>query len=413
MSTFKKWVSPSFEYLKVLLKWIVIASVVGTIGGSIGSFFHICIDIATEQRTENPWIILLLPIGGLAITFMYQLFKKSGQISTNRVIKSVQTDENVPFIMVPLIFISTCITHLLGGSAGREGAAIQLGGSLGYNVGRVFKLKEGNMHIIVMAGICSVFSALFGTPLTATFFAMEVINVGVWHYASFIPCLLSSIIAFGISSLFGLKGVHFGITSVSLSPLLVFQTIILALLCALVGILFCQTIKKCESIMDKAFPNPYLRTVFGSLIIIALTFGLKTFDYNGAGMDVIARAIEGDARYEAFILKILFTAITIAAGFKGGEIVPAFFIGSTFGCVAGQILGISPSLGAAMGFVALFCSVVNCPIASTILALEVFGADSVLIMAVVCGVSFMMSGYFGLYETQKFAFSKLTEDIID
>ena len=413
MITLKKWFSPSFEYLKVLLKWIVIAAVVGTIGGVIGSLFHICIDIATEHRTENWWIILFLPAGGLAITFMYQLFKKSGQISTNRVIKSVQDDENVPFIMVPLIFISTCITHLLGGSAGREGAAIQLGGSLGYNIGKFFKLKEGSMHIIVMAGICSVFSALFGTPLTATFFAMEVINVGIWHYASFIPCLLSSITAFGISSLFGLPGVRFTIASITLSPILVFRTIILAILCALVGILFCQTIKKCESVLDKAFPNPYLRTVFGSILIIVLTFGLGTFDYNGAGMDVISRAIGGEARYEAFILKILFTAITIAAGFKGGEIVPAFFIGSTFGCVAGQILGISPSLGAAIGFTALFCSVVNCPVASTILALEVFGSDSVLIMAIACGVSFMMSGYFSLYETQKFAFSKLTEDVID
>ena len=165
--------------------------------------------------------------------------------------------------------------------------------------------------------------------------------------------------------------------------------------------------------MDEIIPNKYVRTIAGSLIIIGLTFAVGTYDYNGAGMNIIEKALNGEVVYEAFILKIIFTAITIASGFKGGEIVPAFFIGSTFGCAAGTLLGLSPGFGAAIGFVALFCGVVNCPIASTILALEVFGADSILIMATVCGVSYMMSGYFGLYKSQKIAYSKLSEELID
>lgn len=414
MDSIKKWITPPANYIKVLIKWLFIASIVGAVGGFFGSIFHISIDYVTEFRFHNTWIIFFLPLGSVIICAMYHLFKKSGKIDTNRVIESAKTQENVPFIMAPLIFISTCITHLLGGSAGREGAALQLGGSLGYNIGRVFKLNNGDKHIIVMAGMASVFSALFGTPLTAAFFALEVVSVGIIHYAALVPCLISSVVAYEISLLFGLSGVHFEIAKIgAISPIFLIKIIILAILCAIVSILFCQAIHKCEKLMNKTFPNKYIRGILGSVLLIGLTYLVGTFDYNGAGMDVISRAINGEARYEAFLLKIFFTAITIASGFKGGEIVPAFFIGSTFGCVAGSLLGISPSIAAAIGFVALFCGVVNCPIASTILALEVFGADSILVMAIVCGVSFMMSGYFGLYKTQNIVYSKLTEDTIN
>lgn len=414
MNLIKNWITPPANYIKSLIKWLFIATVVGAVGGFLGSIFHISIDYVTELRVHNTWIIFLLPIGSVIICAMYHLFKKSGKIDTNRVIESVKSQENVPFVMAPLIFISTCITHLLGGSAGREGAALQLGGSLGYNIGRVFRLNKGDTHIIVMAGMASVFSALFGTPLTAAFFALEVVCVGTIHYAALVPCLISSVVAYEIALLFGLSGVHFEIAQIgTVSPVLLIKIIILAILCAVISILFCEAIHRCEKLMSKTFPNKFVRGILGSVLLIGLTYLTGTFDYNGAGMDVIARAINGEARYEAFLLKIIFTAITIASGFKGGEIVPAFFIGSTFGCVAGGILGLSPSLGAAIGFVALFCGVVNCPIASTILALEVFGANPIIIMAIVCGVSFMMSGYFGLYKSQSIIYSKLTEDTIN
>ena len=188
---------------------------------------------------------------------------------------------------------------------------------------------------------------------------------------------------------------------------------IFAILCALVSILFCPSIKYFTNLSKKRIPNSYLRAFLGGCLIVVLTILVRTTDYNGAGMDVISRAMEGIAKPEAFLLKIIFTVITISAGFKGGEIVPTFFIGSTFGCVVGGLLGLEPSFGAAIGFVALFCGVVNCPIASILLALEVFGSKSILIFAIVCGVSYMMSGYYGLYSSQKIMYSKLEAKYIN
>jgi len=409
----KKTFLETLNYLKTLIIWIVVAAVVGIIGGVIGSIFHISIDIATEYRMENGWIIYLLPVGGIIIAAFYGIFKSKGKIDTNRVLEAVKSDEKVPLVMAPLIFVSTVITHLLGGSAGREGAALQLGGSIGYNVGKVFRFEKNNMHIIVMAGMSAVFAALFGTPLTAAFFAIEVVAVGVWHYVALVPCTVSALVASQIALFFGLHPVKFNLAAFgNITPILTGQVIVLAALCAVVGILFCLAIHNCEHIMEKYMKNKYLRAAVGGAIIVLLTI-LVGRDYNGAGMDIVGKAISGEVKYEAFILKILFTAITISAGFKGGEIVPAFFIGSTFGCAAGTLLGMNPAFAAAIGFVALFCSVVNCPLASIILSIEVFGAEGVLLFALACGVSYMLSGYFGLYKSQKIVYSKLDEEMVD
>ncbi len=414
MDTVKNNIKTAIEYIKTLLKWAVLASAVGLLGGVIGSVFHICIDYVTELRGEHSWLLYLLPLGGLIITGLYAFARKQGKIDTNRVLEAVRTEEKVPFVMAPLIFVSTVITHLLGGSAGREGAALQLGGSIGYRLGKIFRLNREDMHLIVMAGMSAVFSALFGTPLTAAFFAIEVVSVGVVHYAALVPCVASALSAFGMAQLFGISPVRFlDISFPGLTPELVLKAAFLAILCALVGTLFCTALKLCEHGMEKFLPNKYIRTTVGALILILLTLLLGTYAYNGAGMDIITRALSGDARPEAFLLKILFTAITISAGFKGGEIVPAFFIGSTFGCVVSGILGLPAGVGAAIGFVTLFCSVVNCPVASLLLAIEVFGGEGIVIFAVACAVSYMMSGCSGLYRSQKIMYSKLDDHFID
>lgn len=414
MGLFKTNLKFSWDYLKTFIKWIVVAAVVGGIGGCIGSVFHLSIDYVTELRMHHAWILFLLPVGGLVIAAIYGIFKKQGKLDTNRVLEAVASEEKVPLVMAPLIFISTVLTHLLGGSAGREGAALQLGGSIGYNVGKVFRLNQNDMHIIVMAGMSAVFAALFGTPLTAAVFALEVVCVGVMHYAALVPCVISAMVAFGIAGLFGLSPVHFdGIVLANIDALLLGKIIVVAVLCALVSILFCSAIHYCEHSMEKLLKNKYLRAFVGAVLVVLLTLLVGTRDYNGAGMDVITRAIGGEARWEAFLLKIVFTAITIAAGFKGGEIVPAFFIGSTFGCLAGSLLGMDAGFAAAIGFVAVFCGVVNCPIASTMLALEVFGSENILIFALVCAISYMMSGSFSLYKSQKIVYSKLDAHYID
>jgi len=410
----KQKVPISLNYIKVFIKWMLLASMIGILGGLLGCVFHMSVDFVTELRGHNPWVIALLPVGGLVICAMYRFFRSKGKLDTNCVLEAVREDRKVPLVMIPLIFISTVITHLLGGSAGREGAALQLGGSIGYNCGRVFRLKPEGMHIIVMVGMSSVFAALFGTPLTATVFSLEVVSVGVIHYAGLLPCMIASIVAYEISLMFGISPVRFdAVVFDAVSVTLMLKVILLAVLCACVSILFCTSIKKCEHGMEKLMPNPYIKAAVGGGVILLLTVLVGSYDYNGAGMDVIARAISGEANYAAFLLKILFTAVTIAAGFKGGEIVPTFFIGATFGCVAGTLLGMNAGFGAAIGFVSLFCCVVNCPLASMLLALEVFGAEGMLFFGVACGVCYLMSGYSGLYHSQKIVYSKLDDAYID
>ncbi len=401
-------------YIKTFIKWILVSAIVGIAGGVVGSVFHITIDYATEQRGEHPWLILLLPVGGLVIAGLYHLCRKAGRLDTNRVLIAARSDEKVPTIMAPLIFISTFITHLLGGSAGREGAALQLGGSIGYRLGRIFRLNHNDLHVVVMSGMSAVFAALFGTPLTAMFFSIEVIDVGILSYAGLLPCIISAMIASQIAKLFGLLPVRFFLSYVPEWNIAVAtKVILLGLLCAGVAILFCLAIKGCEKVAERWFKNRYLRAFVGGLLIVLLTVLFRTTDYNGAGMNVIENAIFGETQTEAFLLKILFTAITIAAGFKGGEIIPSFFIGSTFGCLAGGLLGLDPGFAAAIGFVALFCAMVNCPVASVLLAVEVFGGEGLLLFALACGVSYLMSGYFGLYSSQHFMSSKLEACPID
>lgn len=410
----KRKFKSSLNYVKTFLKWGIISLTVGIAGGIVGTAFHKSVDAVTNIRTQNSYLVLLLPIGGLLTVGMYKLCRVGTSLGTNRVIESVRTDKKVPLLLAPLIFVSTVLTHLFGGSAGREGAALQLGGSIGYRFGKIFKLDEKDMHLIVMLGMSGVFAALFGTPLTATFFALEVISVGVIYYAGLVPCLISSIAAYVFSAFFGTSPVRFdGVVSNAFSVKLTFSVILFGILCAIVSIAFCTALKKGELYAEKYIKNDYLRALFGGILIVALTFLLKTFDYNGAGMDVISSAISGTAKPFSFLLKIIFTVITISAGFKGGEIVPTFFIGSTFGCAVAPLLGINPCFGAALGMVAMFCGVTNCPIASIILALEVFGSESILMFALICGVSYMMSGYYGLYSSQKIMYSKLEAKYIN
>lgn len=405
-------IKSSLNYVKTFIKWCLIAIVVGAVGGLVGTAFHKSVDYVTEVRHDNSWLIFLLPVGGLIIVALYKLCKMNA--GTNRVIESVRTDKKVPVLMAPLIFISTVITHLLGGSAGREGAALQLGGSIGYQFGRIFKLDEKDMHLIVMLGMSGVFAALFGTPLTATFFALEVISVGVIYYVALVPCIFSSVVAYNIALAFGVSPVKFdNVVMQQFSAEILVKVVVLAILCALVSICFCSAIKYFDKFTEQKVPNAYIRAFAGGCIIVLLSLAVGSHDYNGAGMEIISEAMEGNAVPYAFVLKIIFTVVTISAGFKGGEIVPTFFIGSTFGCVVGGLLGLEPSFGAAIGFVALFCGVVNCPVASIMLALEVFGAGSIMIFAIVCGVSYMMSGYYGLYSSQKIMYSKLEAKYIN
>lgn len=410
----KRKFKSALNYVRTFIKWLIISVVTGTVGGLVGTLFHVSIDFVTELRSQNTWILFFMPIGGLIIVFLYKVTKMWDNGGTNNIINSVKEKETVPFKLAPLIFISTVITHLVGGSSGREGAALQLGGSIGAQSAKFFRQDKMNKNIVIMCGMSSVFSALFGTPITATVFAIEVISVGIMYYAGLVSCIFSALTAYVIAKSFGVTPVHFTVTGIpALGFSVVIKIIVLAALCAVVSIIFCVSMRKTALFGKKLIKNDYLRAVIGGIIVILLTLLVGTYDYNGAGMNIVQRAIDGKANWYDFILKIIFTAVTLAAGFKGGEIVPTFFVGATFGCVCGSLLGLDPGFSAALGLTTLFCGVVNCPFAAFLLAIEIFGAEGIIYYAMVSGIGYMLSGYYGLYSSQKIVYSKLRAEYIN
>lgn len=401
-------------YGKFFIKWLLAAMVTGILAGMVGIFFHKLLEIVTELREHNPWIILCLPIGGVIIVALYKLLKLQQNKGTNAIIEAARTGNNVSIALVPGIIIATALTQLTGGSAGREGAALQVGGSIGNAVGRLLRLRKKDMQIIVMSGMSAAFTALFGTPVTAAFFSMEVVTVGKMQYYSIIPCIISSATAFGMAQFLDVEPTHFNLAFVPDFGFVSFlQVTLISVGCAILGVLFCKSLHFAGHNAKRLFKNNYLRILAGSIILLALTYLTGTHDYNGAGMNVVARAVSGEAEPLAFVLKIIFTAVTLGCGFRGGEIVPTLFIGSTFGCVVASLIGLDPGFGAAIGLVALFCSVVNCPVASVFLSIELFGAEGILLFVIACGVSYMLSGYSGLYGSQKFAYSKFKDKYIN
>lgn len=412
MEQLRKYIDHMGPYAAALLKWIVVGGLVGGVGGVVGALFHLGVNYATSVRLAHPWVLYLLPLGGLVIAGLYRLCKLEGK-GTNAVIESVHFGSDVPVLLVPLIFVSTVITHLCGGSAGREGAALQIGGGIGYRTGRLLHLGEKDLPLATLCGMSGVFSALFGTPLTATVFALEVISVGVLYYAGLVPCITAAMTGYLISLLLGVPPTRFTVAMPALDAWTMLLVLVLAILCALVSILFCRGLHITEHLAARLVKNSYLRAAAGGVVIIALTLLLGTTDYNGTGMDVIQRALNGQANGWAWLLKLLFTAITIGCGFKGGEVVPSFFVGAAFGCWVGTLLGLPPAFAAAIGLVAVFCGAVNCPIASVVLSVEMFGAEGMLYFAMACAISYVLSGYCGLYSSQTILYSKLRAEFIN
>ena len=412
MERLKERVAHIGQYAVTLLKWMVLGGVIGLVGGIIGSLFHIGVDTATQVRLAHSWVLYLMPVGGLAIVGLYRLTKTEGK-GTNDVIASVHFGEQVPGLLVPVIFVSTVITHLCGGSAGREGAALQMGGTIGQCMGRTFRLDDRDLRVATLAGMAAFFSALFGTPLAATVFAIMVISIGVLYHVALYPSLLAALVAYGVSVRLGVEPTRFTVAVPDQSVGMFVRVAALGVLCALVSILFCKLMHGAGHLM-KRIKNPWLRVICGGFAVIALTWVFGT-DYNGAGMDIVTRAIEQEtvAVPWAFLLKLVFTAVTLAAGFKGGEVVPSFFVGATFGCAVSPLLGLPVGFGAAVGLAAVFCGVTNCPVASTLLAVELFGAEGMLYFALACCLSYMLSGYQGLYSSQTILYSKLKAQFIN
>lgn len=390
------------------VKWVIISGVIGVVVGMVGAAFGLGIEAVTEIRTEHPQLIFALPLAGILIVFLYRVALKGHDKGTNGVLSAVRSETRLPIVMAPLIFVTTIITHLFGGSSGREGAALQMGGSIGYWFGKLFRINEADEKVIIMCGMSACFSAVFGTPMAAAVFSMEVVNVGIMYYAAFVPCVFAALVAAGVAHAWGVESEAMTILDIpEMTMRGTLKIMLLAVLCAVVSVLFCRLMHEVGQKGKKWFPNPYLRVVAAGVIIIVLTVLLQTTDYMGAGMDVIERCIvEGQARPEAFLMKMILTAITLGAGYKGGEIVPSFYIGATFGCFVGELVGMSPSLCAAVGMIAIFCGVTNSPITSLLIALELFGMEAFPYFLLGIAISYRLSGYSSLYDSQKIVYSK-------
>ena len=278
-------------------------------------------------------------------------------------------------------------------------------------------LAKGVREAVAESGVLGAFTggltACAGGICAAVFFALEVVSIGVLYYSGLIPCITSSLVAYAVSLRFGIEPMRFAVAAPETGALTLARAAVLALGCALVSILFCEALHRTEHLAERLVKNDYLRAFLGGCLVIALTLLAGCRDYNGAGGHVIAAALGGTAKPEAFLLKIVFTAVTLGCGFKGGEIVPTLFVGSTFGCAAGALLGLPAGFAAALGITGLFCGMTNCPITSLLISVELFGADGLLCYAVVCAVSYVCSGYRGLYSSQTILYSKLRAEFIN
>ena len=394
-------------YLTTFLKWGLFGLLMGVLGGLLGAGFHHALHFVTHLRAEHTWLILLLPVGGLVSVGIYTLFRQRGNRGTNQIIDAVLDGEEVSPLVAPTIFLATATTHLFGGSAGREGAALQLGGATASLLSKLFKLNGNDRKILIMSGMSAVFAGLFGTPLTAALFCMEFESVGTIFSPALLPCYIAAFTAAKIS---GLLGVHAeGLlleTAAAITLGNIWKFLLLAVLVSLVGILMCWVFHKAEHLAAHHVKNPWIRIVIGGALVMGLTLLVGDHRYNGAGMDMALGAVEGQAQWFDFLLKMLFTAITLAAGFKGGEIVPTFCIGATFGCVLGGLLGLDAGLCGALGLVGLFCCATNSPFASIVLSIEMFGGANLHLFALVCVICFVLSGHSGLYSSQIIQFAK-------
>lgn len=397
------------NYVKAFFRWSVLGILMGVTGGVLGAVFHHALHFVTHVRLEHMWLIFLLPLGGLATVALYRLPPLRDNRGTNEIIDAALHGNSISPAVAVAIFLSTNLTHLFGGSAGREGAALQLGGSVACLLAKPFRLQGAKRRILIMAGMSAVFAGLFGTPLTAVFFCMEFGSVGTIFSPALLPCYTAAYIASQVSGALGVHAETFLLeTTMAMNVANGLRLVALAMLVSLLGICMCWNWHKAEHLARDYIPNPYLRIALGGCVLIGMTLLAGDHRFNGAGMDMALEAVAGHADWYSFLVKVLFTAVTLAAGFKGGEIVPTFCVGATFGCLMGGLLGLDPGICGALGLVGLFCCVTNSPLAAIMLSVEMFGPANLYLFALVCVICFVLSGNSSLYSSQVIEYSKTT-----
>lgn len=390
------------------LKWFLISTIVGSLTGAIMSLFLKSLEFATDFRTNNPWMLFLLPIGGAFVSFLYSKYGKNSSKGNNLIIDKINTSkDHIPLRMAPLVFIGTFITHLFGGSAGREGTGVQIGSSIAESIGKLLRLDKMDTKIVLMCGISSGFGSIFGTPLAGTIFGLEVVALGTMNYTSLIPCFFSAFIGNLVTESFNVHHAHYSILEIpDITYAVILKVVIAAILFGLVSKLFSELTHKLKDIFSSGFENAAIKSFIGGIIIIVFTYLIGTRDYLGLSLPLISDSFTGHVSPFAFLSKIIFTSFTLGTGYQGGEVTPLFVIGSTFGNALSNILNISPSFLAGLGLIGVFAGATNAPITSFVLGLEMFGSSGMEYMFMTCAISYLFSGHSGIYLSQKIGISK-------
>lgn len=410
-----------------LFRWTILAFPVSIIVGSLVALFLWLLDKVTVLRWEQGWLLYFLPLAGVLICFLYKIAGKNAEAGNNLIMDEIhEPGAGVPARMTPLVLVSTIITHLFGGSAGREGTAVQMGGSMAGLLSRWFKLNKEDQRILLQCGIAAGFGAVFGTPVTGAVFALEVLASGRILYKGLLPCFIASIVADVTCAAYGIHHTAYHINfrdMIDTAPvlhidyLLLMKVIAAGIVFGLAGYVFSGLSHSIREYGSKYIRLAWLRPVIGGVIVIGLTFALGTRDYLGlgvtnpdpSGVSIVSAFNEGGAGYLSWFWKIIFTAVTLGLGFKGGEVTPLFFIGATLGNTIAVIIGAPVDLMAALGFIAVFAAATNTPIACTIMGVELFGGEYVLYYAVACFTSYYFSGNSGIYLSQRIGTSKSSE----
>lgn len=393
--------------LREIARWTALGSMVGILAGIASVIFLISLNWATSTRLMYPPLLLMLPGAGLVVGWIYQRYAGAAAQGTNLVIEEIHSNAAViPLRMAPLVLIGTIVTHLFGGSAGREGTAIQMGASLADSLRRLpfldIRLTPQDRRLLIMAGISGGFGSVFGTPAAGFIFGMEVQNVGRIRYEGLIPCLAASIVGDLTTRAIGAAHSHYpAMPTLALDPLLVIKIAAAGLLFGLASLLFIELTHSIKAALAH-IPQPPLHPVVGGLVVIGLTLLLGTQDYLGLSLPLIQNSVSGEGVVPfAFLLKILFTAVTLGSGFLGGEVTPLFVIGSTLGYTLGMVLGVDPAVMASIGFVAVFAGASNTPLACAVMGLELFGSGGLIYLVIGCGMAYLASGHRGIYSTQR------------